>query len=279
MNSLRRAALSCLLLVSVGAPLQAQSLQPPDFPTAGEISGDAFLPTDSSAFELGDGRRTLGAFPRNLGRNMIGVFSRDSLAPFLIGAAAAGSGSFLDNRAVSYFEKGRARKFGDVGQTMGKASIVVPIAASMFVAGRASTDSRFRALTYDIAQVTLVNAAYTTALKHAVHRTRPNASDNLSFPSGHTSNAFAWAAVTHHHYGPKLGVPAYLVASAIGVSRMERNVHHLSDVLAGATLGYVIGRTVAREDGERQPHSKRFSIVPEASPRGDGVGLGVSLDF
>jgi hypothetical protein len=33
-----------------------------------------------------DGRRTLGAFPKNLGRSFVGVFSRDNLGPLLIGA-------------------------------------------------------------------------------------------------------------------------------------------------------------------------------------------------
>jgi membrane-associated phospholipid phosphatase len=277
MNTLRRAALSLLFVLPVSLPLHAQSLQPPDVPTVGEISGDAFLPTES-AF-AGDGRRTLGAFPRNLGRNLVGVVSKNNFAPFLIGAAAAGSGSFLDRRVESYFGANRAHTLGNVGQTAGKASLVLPVASSLFLAGRFSPDTRFRALTYDIAQVTLVNAAYTSALKYTVHRTRPNASDRLSFPSGHTSNAFAWAAVTHHHYGPKLGVPAYFLASAIGISRMEKNVHHLSDVLAGAALGVVVGRTVVRGDGEPARHSTRLVLAPETSPRGDGVGLGVSLQF
>jgi len=33
------------------------------------------------------------------------------------------------------------------------------------------------------------------------------------------------------------------------VSRLQRNKHYLSDVLAGATLGYIVGRTVVRVNG------------------------------
>ena len=36
----------------------------------------------------GDGRRTMGAFPKNLGRNFVGVFSGQNLLPFAVGAAA-----------------------------------------------------------------------------------------------------------------------------------------------------------------------------------------------
>ena len=38
--------------------------------------------------------------------------------------------------------------------------------------------------------------------------------------------------------------------SLVGVSRLQRNKHYLSDVLAGATLGYIVERTVVRVNGQ-----------------------------
>lgn len=90
---------------------------------------------------------------------------------------------------------------------------------------------------------------YTNVFKYAVSCERPNGQDERSFPSGHTSNAFALAAVVERHYGWKAGIPGYALASLVGVSRLQRNKHYLSDVLAGATLGYVVGRTVVRVNG------------------------------
>ena len=118
----------------------------------------------------------------------------------------------------------------------------------------------------------LVSAVYTTSLKYATQRERPDGSDNLSFPSGHTSNAFAWATVANHHYGPKLGIPSFAFATLIGVGRMEMNVHHLTDVVAGATLGYLVGRTVMRRDSEPVPggHARRSDLSPATGPRGEG---------
>jgi membrane-associated phospholipid phosphatase len=52
------------------------------------------------------------------------------------------------------------------------------------------------------------------------------------------------AATVISHYYPKSWIPAYLTASLIGVSRLEKNKHYLSDIVAGATLGYIVGRTV-----------------------------------
>ena len=122
---------------------------------------------------------------------------------------------------------------------------MVPLVGAMFVAGRFAPQGRFRSATYDFAQAMIVNGAYTSILKYSVQRTRPDASNNLSFPSGHTSTAFSLAAVANHHYGWKVGVPAYVLASGIGLSRIEKDKHYLSDVLAGATIGLIVGRTVA----------------------------------
>ena len=104
-------------------------------------------------------------------------------------------------------------------------------------------------MSYDLMDAFLLNWGYTNVFKYAVGRERPNGQDEKSFPSGHASNAFALAAVVERHYGWKAGLPAYALASLVGVSRLQRNKHYLSDVLGGATLGYIVGRTVVRVNG------------------------------
>jgi membrane-associated phospholipid phosphatase len=231
--------------------------------------------------EFGDGRRTLGRFPRNLGRNLVGVVSRDNLKPLLLGAAASGAGALLDARTQRYFgEAPRWPALGRAGQKLGDPRNLTMLTVTLFTAGRVARDARLRAATYDVAQAFMVNAAWTGALKYGVRRERPDGSNRQSFPSGHTSNAFAWATIADHHYGHKLGLPAYAVAGLVGVSRLEKNVHHLSDVLAGATLGYVVGRTVVRGDGEAVRRGKpRFTLAPMSDASGHGVGLALSGTF
>ena len=71
----------------------------------------------------------------------------------------------------------------------------------------------------------------------------------------------------------------YALATGIGLSRIEQDRHHLSDVVAGAALGFIVGRSVTRIDGE-QPAKKRFvSVAPATDPYGQGIGLGLSASW
>ena len=80
--------------------------------------------------------------------------------------------------------------------------------------------------------------AITFGLKLTVNKERPNGG-SYSFPSGHTSAAFCGAAFMQKRYGWKYGIPAYLLASFVGYSRVESNHHYWEDVAAGTFLGVV----------------------------------------
>lgn len=98
----------------------------------------------------------------------------------------------------------------------------------------------------------------TFAAKKLVHRTRPNGENNLSFPSGHTSGMFTVASVLDRRYGYKVGIPGYLLASFVGLSRIKAKKHFATDVIAGATLGIIIGRSFVPS---KETHGS-FAISP-----------------
>lgn len=91
----------------------------------------------------------------------------------------------------------------------------------------------------------LTNLGITTGLKHGITTTRPNGRPH-SFPSGHTSFAFQGAAFIQRRYGWKLGLLAYLASGFVGFSRVDANMHHMRDVVAGAALGIACGYIFTR---------------------------------
>ena len=101
---------------------------------------------------------------------------------------------------------------------------------------------------YYMGATLLTSALITTSLKFAIDKDRPfvtypeiqklTSAGSPSFPSGHTSEAFATATSFSLAF-PKWYViaPSFIWASAAGYSRMHLGVHYPSDVLVGALIG------------------------------------------
>ncbi len=113
----------------------------------------------------------------------------------------------------------------------------------------------------------------TYLLKYTVGKERPDRSDNLSFPSGHTASLFANAAFVQRRYGWAWGGPAYALAAYVGWSRTYARKHDWWDVAAGAVIGagsaYIYTRPFAREH--------KLVIAPVTT--GQHVGVYASLCF
>ncbi len=80
-----------------------------------------------------------------------------------------------------------------------------------------------------------------TALKAMVKEERPDHSDNMSFPSGHASMAFAAARSIDKEFRKEsiwISIAGYAAATAVGIERVASDRHHWYDVAAGAALGF-----------------------------------------
>jgi membrane-associated phospholipid phosphatase len=104
----------------------------------------------------------------------------------------------------------------------------------------------------------MYNHAFTELIKNITHRDRPDNSDDRSFFSGHTSLAFVTSTFLFQETGDLLNeyvkddllrtslktvsfAALYGWAGYVGYSRMRDNKHYLTDVLAGAAAGTLIG--------------------------------------
>jgi len=109
------------------------------------------------------------------------------------------------------------------------------------------------------------------ALKLTIHEQRPDASDHMSFPSGHSAAAFSGAAFIHKRYGFRRAIIPYLAAGFTGFSRIHANRHHTHDVIAGALIGGLIGYFMTSRK------ESNFDTSAEISP--DGAKLNFKATF
>lgn len=117
----------------------------------------------------------------------------------------------------------------------------------------------------------------TTGLKLARDNETPNGKD-YAWPSGHTSSSFTVASVLDEFYGPKIGIPAYVAASAVAYRMMDTGDHWASDVVFGATLGWIVGHTVAGRHKEFEIAG--FDMVPYVGHTEESkVGVGFMKRF
>ena len=116
----------------------------------------------------------------------------------------------------------------------------------------------------------LMATAFTFVLKGTLGRTRPTEGEDAvlafrlgrgfhagrvhrSFPSGHTTTAFALASALSAEWGHWRGDDApwvrwvlYSAATLTGLSRIYHDQHWASDVILGAGIGWSVGRGVVR---------------------------------
>ena len=136
--------------------------------------------------------------------------------------------------------------FSFVSNSTGYMVIGMPV--GMGIAGLIRHDKKLIETSFVSLVSEAVNSGITLALKYSINRDRPfvtypdiikkSDAGNPSFPSGHTSSAFAIATSLSLSY-PKwyIIVPSFVWASVVGYSRMYLGVHYPSDVLAGAIVG------------------------------------------
>ena len=126
-----------------------------------------------------------------------------------------------------------------------------------------------------VGTVVVVSGILAQIIKHLVGRARPKLIDTLgathfdafslkaslaSFPSGHTTSAFALAAALAM-MAPRLRWPLLVFALAVGTSRFVVGAHYVSDLVGGAALGLIVVVLCAGEFASR-------SLVFRATGRG-----------
>jgi len=138
------------------------------------------------------------------------------------------------------------------GSIAGNFMVQMAGAGGTYFLGRATGNTKVARLGSDLLRAQILSQAVVQGAKFATSRSRPDASNNQSMPSGHTASAFAMATVIQRDLGWKAGIPAFALAGYVGASRMEANKHYLSDVLIGAGIGIAAAHSVTVHVGRQK---------------------------
>jgi membrane-associated phospholipid phosphatase len=273
-------------LYSIGFSVDAQSVPAPSPSPSPTVSARPSLERDFFKNILRD-QKAIWRAPLHLERN-----DAKWMIPSGIGAMALFTTDRITGDDIARFDSGvkASRIISYPGSFYG----VGAVAATFYLVGRKTHNLRARETGILSAEAVIDGLIVSQALKVGTQRARPDAlrerseffDGGSSFPSGHSVQAWAAAAViaSEYHDQRKVQLAAYAVASAVSVVRFTGGKHYVSDVLIGSVLGYGIGRYVYRTHHRKDADSvdtevTTASVWPLITPRYNpsirqyGVGL------
>lgn len=220
----------------------------------------------------------------------------DLKSGLVLGGVAAGIGglAFLDHDIQRMFQRTRDHSKDDIAETsktLGSETGALIGNAALIGTGWIFREYEGGNKLLRTALVSLESQLFAEAFagvtKFAVGRERPNEGRGTSsfnpfhefdrsFPSSHAARAFVVASVFADRYEQPIPLIAYGTAAFISVSRVYLNEHFATDVVAGAVLGFVIGKVLS---WRHKDENRRWTVLPYVPDARGGLGMTFSSSF
>jgi len=178
---------------------------------------------------------------------------------------------------------------GDEITYYGHGKFTPVIIGGMYLYGHVADDGKMRETALLSVESFVLTSVFVQTLKYSTHRHRPytgdgpyawdgfrihGSNDSYSFPSGHSSSAFAVATVIASEYDNTWVPPlAYSIAAITALNRVSHNAHWSSDIFVGSAIGYFTGKAIVAS--HRNGRDSDFSLAPVI----DDGELGMVLTF
>lgn len=177
-----------------------------------------------------------------------------------ISSAAAYGAMYLDKDIKEEIQLTRSETTSFpilLGRLYGEPLTPLILGSIYLVSGNSTGNEKNKKIGFEFLQTTAYSVGVTIILKYIFGRERPSTTDDpflfdpisfrnndfLSFPSGHTTIAFALSTVISENVdNDLLKIAAFLPAFWTGYTRVYENRHWLSDVIFGAVIGYTTAK-------------------------------------
>jgi membrane-associated phospholipid phosphatase len=272
--------------------------------TLGQGTGAEAIPTPAARDGAGDPAYVEPFFSKEYGHLLLADVKHvlttpmrwDSQQWLWAGATVGGLAAmtFLDEPFSEFIERNHNHTTDQISTHLSKfgAEYSLVVLAGYYIGGQIFDSPKARAVAQDgIAASIIASGMITPTLKLVFGRARHEAGEGAhdfdffntqadSFPSGHTTQAFAVASVVAAHYESIwVKLSAYGAASLVGYSRIQKNKHWPTDVAAGALIGTLVGNSVVRFNQlHRSQHEPRVTFMPLIDTHTVGLCMSFHLD-
>lgn len=155
------------------------------------------------------------------------------------------------NENVKQLNTGNLKYYFKTIDNLGYGPVAVPISIGVAGVSLLTNDSKFRQAALTSLESIAVTSVLVYALKIGIGRKRPYENKGAhsfdpfgglddSFPSGHTSTAFALITPWIYYYKNPWTYFLYIFPASTAISRMIFDKHWATDVLTGGAIGYVV---------------------------------------
>lgn len=218
----------------------------------------------------------------NAKQDIVSPFTTDAITIFAIGGGFTLLSLVFKEETQDFQKKSADKRYlknsSKIGDFLGHST--PNIAYALFMGGDYLFNKNLKSLdrTILMTKATLYSGALTDIGKIFIHEKRPNGSDH-SFPSGHTTTAFAFSSVIMMEHSLAFGIAANTMATFVGFSRLNDNAHYVRDVVAGATIGTMYGVGLYYAQQKREKAKTNNTSVFLVVPTDHGLVANFSIDF
>ena len=202
--------------------------------------------------------------------------------------AASLLGMTCDNTFKTIAERNKVDVHGktiEFANNYGNLYYQLGITGSIYAIGLISDSKKLRNTARLTVESFLVSGLITTVLKSIIGRARPYAKEGnqsyhwfqtndayLSFPSGHSTIAFAASTVFANQLDTWWGdILFYGLASGAAYARMHKDAHWFSDILLGGGIGYLSAKAILQTHNKHQKNAQSNHFFPILTPTSIGL--------
>jgi hypothetical protein len=239
--------------------------------TVGEAAETVGEETKEAALNFGE---DMWNMPSRLWQDIQGLPHWNNAAALTIGGGLAALSHEEWDSKVAANTEAHPERFGgtwnDVLDVLANGYTLYGISAAFYGSSLFVESRRLHDFSLDLLSAYTLEMPLVFGLKRAFDTERPNG-ENHGFPSGHAAASATLGALLNRHYGPYAGLGGAAFAALVAFHRVDARNHDVSDVIFGAAIGYVFGRTAG--DVEEVPVLKAHLAPLRSSTGAPGFQL------